>query len=452
MSSNSNYSLGSLRYNLPQLLLVGTCMLLSTQALALLANHLVPSLSPLLLDRCGASSTDIALVVGTLPYIMNFILNPIISTTSDKTRSRYGRRIPYLILSAPVMALLLIAISWSPELANLLHKWFPSQSVTTMQIYCLGTLIVLFQIAYMFPGTIVYYLIADVIPRECIGTYMAISSFCGTGLTFLFNYFVLKLAVDHTKLMFCIIGGLYLLVYILQFFFVKEGQYPPVADKISPEGNHVSRFSKHVVLFFKQCFRHKIFVFMFISVGLNQASTICRSMFNILFATKEIQMTAAQYGQVIAFGALGSALVVLPMGKIMDKTHPMFVYLIGGIIVIITNIFGYFFVHSVKSFYVVGIAMSVVYTIQNLAWTPLGIALLPKDKYGQFCSAQGMVISTIMVVASLLGGWLIGKFGYRVIFVWDFCVTAIATLTLLVVVVEWVRFGGRKGYKPPETD
>ncbi len=451
-TTGKEYRVGTLRYTLPQLITAGIFMLLATQSLALLCNHLIPSLNPILLDRVGASAKTIALLVGTIPYVANFILNPLISTCSDKTRSRFGRRTPYLIISAPVMAGLLIAISWTPEIAAALQKLIHGIANEDMQFYVLASLLTLFQITYLFPGTVVYYLIADVIPQECLVRYMAWSSFCGTGLTFVFNYFILDFAVRHMKTAFLIIGLIYLAVYILQFFFLKEGEYPPVNDKIDRTESPIVKAGAYLKMFFSQCFRHKIFVFLFIAVGLNSASTICRGMFNVLFATKDIHMSVAEYGKVIGYGALASALVVLPMGRIMSRFHPLYIFLTGGLIVMATNVFGYFFVHSATTFMVVGIAMTVVYTIQNMAATPMGIALLPRDKYGQFSSAQGMIVSFAMFTGSYLGGVVTDIAGYRVMFVWDFCVTGLAMLALLVVAKEWKRFGGKEMYQPPPTD
>ena len=427
-------------------------MLLATQCLALLSNHLVPSLQPVLLDRAGASAKVIALVIGTLPYIFNFVLNPLISTCSDKTRTRYGRRMPYLLWSAPVMAGLLVALAWSGEIAALLGRILPGVDVARLRLGVLVTIVLSFSIVYLFPGTIVYYLIADVVPQNCLIKYMSFSSFCATGLTFLFNYFILELAVNRMKPTMCIIGGLYLLVYIGLFYLVREGQYPPVKDKIDRKNGKLRTAVEYFTMFFRQCFRHRIFVFLFIAVGLNQASTICRGMFNVLFATKDLQMTVGQYGQVIGYGALASALIVLPMGRVMSRFHPIYLYFIGGIIVMTTNVFGFFFVRSYESFFVVGIAMTIVYTIQNLAWSPMGIALMPRDKYGQFCSAQGMVVSLALCVGSYLGGVLTDIFGYRVMFAWDFVVTTMAMASLMVVMREWRKFGGKDAYQPPPTD
>ena len=285
-NGSSRFAVGSLRYSLCRLLLVGATMLLATQSLSLLCNHLIPGIAPVLMDRCGASAADIALVIGTLPYVFNIVLNPIISTMSDKTRTRRGRRIPYLILSAPVMALLLVMIAWSPEIAGLLHRFvLTTVEIGTLKLVTLAVLISLFMLVYLFPGSVVEYLIADVIPRECIGRYQAFTSLAATGLGFCFNKFILAAATEHTKPVLALCGLLYLGVYILQFFVVKEGEYPPVADRVTGGASPMRRAAEYVALFFRQCFSRRIFIFLFISVGLNRASTICRVMFNVLFAT-----------------------------------------------------------------------------------------------------------------------------------------------------------------------
>lgn len=94
------YSIRNLDYTLPRLLLVCTMMLLANKTLGLICYTLVPSVKPILLDRVGASATDIALIISTIPSVLTFVLCPLISTISDKTRTRIGRRQPYLIFSA----------------------------------------------------------------------------------------------------------------------------------------------------------------------------------------------------------------------------------------------------------------------------------------------------------------------------------------------------------------
>ena len=166
------YSIRNLDYTLPRLLLVCTMMLLANKTLGLICYTLVPSVKPILLDRVGASATDIALIISTIPSVLTFVLCPLISTMSDKTRTRIGRRQPYLIFSAPILAGLLILLAWSVEIAEFIKKLLPSLANTNVSFYVVATIILLFQVVYHFPGSVVYYLIADVIPKECIISYL----------------------------------------------------------------------------------------------------------------------------------------------------------------------------------------------------------------------------------------------------------------------------------------
>ena len=67
-------------------LYVGSCLAV------MLAYVLVPTLLPLTLDSFHAAGALIGLVVGSIPAAMNFVMNPILSTTSDRTRTKWGRR------------------------------------------------------------------------------------------------------------------------------------------------------------------------------------------------------------------------------------------------------------------------------------------------------------------------------------------------------------------------
>ncbi|MBE6356842.1 MAG: SLC45 family MFS transporter [Lentisphaerae bacterium] len=440
-----------LQYNLPKLLLVSTLMILSCVAVSLVCYNLVPNVKPVLLDRVNASAEDIALILGSIPQIINFVLCPLISTLSDRTRTKFGRRTPYLIISAPLLVLSLLSIAWYQEITDLVIRCFPVLAgYPNTPFWVLAVLMLIFQILYLFPGSVVYYLIADVIPAEYIGRYMAISSGCSSAISAGFSWFILKYAFSHMKLTFCIIGVFYLAAYILQLLYIKEGTYPPVEDKPEDGTPGWKKTVDYLAMFFRQCFKHKIFVFLFLCTGLNQASTICRGMYNVLFATKELNITIAQYGKIIAIGGVISTIMAFCLGKFIDKYTPMFVYFAGGVLVIITNIFGYFFVHNLWTFGVIGVVMTMMYAIQNLAGSPLLVKLLPMEKYGQFASANSMVNSVTVFLGAWLGGKCTAIFGYRVMFIWDFVVTIIAMVALWIVYREWKRYGGKDHYVPPE--
>lgn len=103
------------------------------------------------------------------------------------------------------------------------------------------------------------------------------------------------------------------------------------------------------------------------------------------------------------------------------------------------NVWGYFGVVDYPTFFVVGIAISVVYAVQFVSNGPVFIELFPPDKFGQFSSANAMMNSILLIFANYFGGVAIDRFGYRFIFIWDTIFTVAATLALLFVYVRWKR-------------
>lgn len=67
------------------------------------------SFVPVILEKFIASGTIIGLIM-TLDNILAVTVQPIIGAVSDKTRTRIGRRMPYILIGAPIAALFFIFI------------------------------------------------------------------------------------------------------------------------------------------------------------------------------------------------------------------------------------------------------------------------------------------------------------------------------------------------------
>ena len=83
--------------------------------------------------------------------------------------------------------------------------------------------------------------------------------------------------------------------------------------------------------------------------------------------------------------------------------------------------------------------------------------LLPKEKYGQLCSANAMMRSLAMVFGSVLAGQFmdslhyLGDYRYRFYPVWVIAFQIPAVMLTWFMYREWKARGGDKGYTPPET-
>ncbi len=434
MENKRIYTVGTLSYSLTGVIIVSFWLILGGSCFSMLAWMMVPTVLPLALEQFGTSGAVIGLVVGSIPAAMNFVMNPILSTMSDRTRTRWGRRIPFLIAATPFVALFVILLGWMPQIANYLST---SGIVTSIPLNTLGVLLlaacaVIFQFFNLIVGSIYYYIFADVIPHQFIGRYMAAMNLAGMLKGVAFNLWIMPHVTEYLSWVFTGVGCLYFAVFMLMCIFVKEGSYPPPKEYQNSNEPPLKKLVNWIAIYFRQCYRYPFFTFLFLGTALNNASTVCRQVFNLLFATKELNMTAAQYGKVMAVGSFVSMGVILLTGYLMDKLHPLRVFLASGVIVILANIWGYFFVHDYMSFFVTGIAIIAVYAIQNVSNGPVFVALFPPDKYGQFCSANAMMNCVLLIFANYFGGMAIDYFGYRFIFIWDTVFTIGATGALVV--------------------
>ncbi|MBR4518580.1 MAG: MFS transporter [Victivallales bacterium] len=446
MNSSSELRIGTLNYTMPQMLLVMAFITLAGQAMALLAYYMLPAIMPVLLDQTGCSNRTIAIITGTIPQFINFFICPIISTWSDKCRTRMGRRQPFLLWSTPLVAGLVVLIGWSNHLGGPLASLLHLKAATAI-LLLLALSHTLYTVCFLVPGSVYYYLYADVLPPQHVGTFLSVFTFIGTGVNFLFNKYMLSYSVNNPGPACTLIALLYAATFLFLVKNVQEGEYPPPPKQIAE--SFPRRMSNQVTTYFRECYSTRLFTFLFICTAMNQVSNFCRQSFNLLFATKELGVTSQQYGDIMAIGSLAAAIAVLIMGKIMDLLHPIWVYLVSEVIIIAMNVWGYFVVKDEPSFRIVGIAICIIYAIQALAQTPMFIQLFPKEKYGQFCSANSMINCFLMVILTALGGIAIDHFGYRFLFLWDFGFTLLATLALCVVIHDWLARGGKHHYTPP---
>ena len=71
-----------------------------------------------LVKKFQASDLLLASLTVSLPAAINIVLAPVVSYRSDRHRGRWGRRIPYLIITTPIAALAMVGLAFSPKLGE----------------------------------------------------------------------------------------------------------------------------------------------------------------------------------------------------------------------------------------------------------------------------------------------------------------------------------------------
>lgn len=445
------YHAGTLNYSLFDIFKVSVITLGAGFFYIIAGFVIVPTLLPLLLNQYGASGKFIALTLGSIPAFINMIMNPIISTASDRYRSKMGRRMPFLMVATPFVFIFLLLLGWAPNWLGALHgRFFQSWcSESNFLIYALAILSVLFIFANYIIGTVYFYLPPDVIPHQFMGRYMAFLQLVSIGAGSAFNFFLMDYVREYSQWIYTGIAVIFLLSFVLMFCLIQEGEYPP-PEEVDNRQTFSEKAISFIKIYFRECMGHKIFVLFFLGMAITAVSTTCRNTFNLLFAVNELGITEGQYGKIIGIGSILALGAILLSGYLLDKIMPLWVFIFTSILVVFLNIWGYFFVVDYQSFYWVGVPMVLVYSIQAVSAGLCCIKIFPLDKYGQFCSANAMFTSVFMIIGNYLGGVVIDKFGYRFLFIWDFTFTIIATVILFCVYFLWRQMGGARGeYKSP---
>jgi|GEM_PF-4346947 len=379
-----------------------------SQLLGLVCWSLVPRIAPLLLDQVGCSATAMGWILGTLPQAFTLVITPIISILSDRTPpGRFGRRIPYIWGSAIVLCMCLIQIG----------EFCFSHSL-------LVSALLQFALVSVIPTTLFYLLIPDVLPTKFIGRFTAWNGMGSSLCAAAFNTWGLDWSTNHIRAVMYLAAALFLIA-VGTLVFLRE--MPPDANASTTPTRTPLRKTLAV------CLKNKNHLGIFLSMGLNQASMILRTLFGILFVTKTLELTVKQCGQISGICALVGAISALAVGHWVDKSRPVKVYLIGSVAVAAISILGFFGAQGLYSYAVIALLTTIFYSIQSTAYMPLLVKLFPREHFGLLYSANATVCSLMVMAGSSLGGFLTEQLSYRFIFLWDFLLTTLATICMVLV-------------------
>lgn len=87
---------------------------------AYFANGSDPDCTPYLLQLgLTKSRTSLVWIAGPLSGL---VIQPLIGVIADRSRSKYGRRRPFMIMGSLVVALCLIMLGWTEEIVGMFVK------------------------------------------------------------------------------------------------------------------------------------------------------------------------------------------------------------------------------------------------------------------------------------------------------------------------------------------
>jgi len=432
-----------------------------------LMEAVVPNILPLKLSSIGAPNVMMGLIVTSIPNLMNTVINPFASFRSDRFRSKWGRRIPFLAGATPFLVIFLILLGYSEPISRWLRTVGMGGNVSQMSILLavIGVLMVCFQFFNLFITSVYYYLFNDVVPHAFLSRFMALFKIVGNGAGALFNFFVYKYVNTHMSEIFLGAALLYFFAFSIMCWKVKEGEYPPPPPNIGNKHGLKAAIRTYAA----ECFTHRFYWYFFLLNTCGAMGAVAGPYY-MLAVIKLFGIDPGTYGKVVGVTGIISMSLLYPAGMIADRFHPLRVLILCSFLsfcsvpFVLTLYFGFqhFSMDHRLILWICISALSLPFSALNqAAELPMYMKLLPKERFGQFCSANAMIRSCALIIGGIGCGLFLDytkKFNpdpnycYRFVPLWavTFHIGVLIFYTLLY--REWKRLGGLKNYVAPQVE
>lgn len=358
----------------------------------------------------------VGLILG-LDNLLGLIIQPIMGNKSDNTRTRLGRRMPYLIIGVPVAALFFALIAYETSLFTLL-----------LFIFC-------FMIAMCFYRTQQVALIPDFIKSEHRGKANAILNLMG-GVGAIFAALISLLVVDVSlQLAFIIVSVIMIITLVIGFLTVNEQdayayQLCLEMDKEEYEESEKNIVRPGLIESIKDIASEKdkstlLILLAIFSVYIGYEGF--RALFTI-YGTEVLGMTRGAAGGMLLYASIVFLLMAFPSGILAEKFGRRLIIKIGLLIFIIAMLLA-FLIQDIIVLNIALILIGVGYALVNINTLVTLWSLAPSEKkIGTYTG----VYYFFMYTASILGPGIVGSIVELVGFIFFFLVCSLFLILALI--------------------
>ncbi|MEI8245714.1 MAG: MFS transporter [Lentisphaerota bacterium] len=428
-----------------------------------LMEAIVPSVLPFKLKNLGCSNLVMGVILSTIPGVLNMTVCPYVSFKSDRFRSKWGRRIPFILCTLPFLSISLALLGWSDDLTVFLQKhseFLQNSAPFTITIILIAVFMIMFEFFNMFVSSVFWYLFNDVVPAQFLGRFVGMFRIVGALSGSLYSYFIFKYAESHMKEIMLWTSLLYLVGFGIVCFMIKEGEYPPVEE--IKEEKKPSRF-RDLKIFFTESFNNRYYWLVYIFTAVHAcAGAIAIFRF---FYYQQMGLSLDQIGKLRAIVSVAALVAMYFSAIFIDRWHPVRVNAYLAIFGVAGNLMGWvwLFVSIPGNYFfwmTLGISIAAAFHIAMVggAMLPLYMRSFPKSRYGQICASQALFRSLCVLVCSLIAGGFMdlmkwvhhgSDYAYRYYFAWPLLFSIFLAIAGVILYRQWYKLGGDASYHPP---
>ena len=358
----------------------------------------------------GLSATMTGLIM-SLDNIAAFFIQPIMGPISDRTRSRFGRRMPYILIFAPIAVIAFVLIPLAPQMIS---PEFNGQldKLTGPFIFLIVTSLVML-VAMALWRTPLFALMPDLIPsplRSQANGVINLMAGIGGILAFVAGGFLYNL---YRPLPFWFGGVLTLAAVGVLLWKIREPKELVEAAEVEG-GIQVFKQLRSIPKENARSLTLLILTIFFYMVGFNSVETFFSSYAVNTLGVKESSaafILSASYISCISF-AIPTGILAGKIGR--KKT------MLGGLLLFAVGLFVAYFFPSVP--FIVGILI-----VGGIAWAAININGLPmvldtstsEEMMGTYSGLYFVAATLAAAVGPILNGWIIDLTGqnYNMIFI-----------------------------------
>ena len=392
---------------------------------------------PLILKKTFGLDSVVSGAIMAADNVCALFLLPLFGSISDKTQTRFGRRMPFIMIGTAVAAVLM---EFLPMLDN---SYFvrPAQSKIVWFIICLGGLLIAMG-TYRSPAVA---LMPDVTPKPLRSKANAVINLMGAvgGAIYLIIAGVLYsksrtegLAhVDYTNL-FLIVGALMVVSVLILFFTTDENKLHGELleyEKQHPEEDLAQDDGSGDEVLPKEVKRSLAFILVSISlwfIGYNAVTTWFTT-----YASEMWGMALGQSSMCLTIGTAGAIVSYIPIGMLASRIGRKKTIMAGCILLCLCFASGFVVTMLTDEFTPV---LYVMFALVGLAWAAINVNSLPMvvemckgSDIGKFTGYYYTFSMAAQVFTPIASGWLIDHIGYKALFPYSslFVLASLVTMT-----------------------
>lgn len=349
----------------------------------------------------GASDTAVALLLSTVPALISLLVVPVIGMHSDRSRSRWGRRRPYLMASAPLAAIAMLCVALAPALAGATHDvlgaWSPGLRRLDLGYFCLFW--TLFDAAAMTTIALFAGLVADVVPFGLAGRFYASVRVVGLGVAIGFNLTLFALSQAWMAEILVAIALIFGLTIPLMCLMVREGDYPAPAPYAGMGQGRLALARTQL----RDCCAQRRYLWAFGAFMLAAVTFIPFNTFSLHYAL-DLGLSKAQLGELTATAYAVSIASAFVIGSLVDRRGAVRVATAMMTLYFAIALAGWLLVDDAASFRWFYIAHVICSGAYFTAAAAMPMALFPRDEFVRYNASKDILVA----FANILVGTCIG--------------------------------------------